>query len=106
MAKRKKARGSTESQIETRQSAHQNAKKVSKRAAAPKRAKKTRSPSKGSARTVERAQVRQPKQPPTPAIEDTIIDVIDEPVPGVLRVTEIEEIRVATTDSEQGDEEE
>ena len=28
-----------------------------------------------------------------PVIEDTIIDVIDEPVPGVVRVTEYETIR-------------
>ncbi len=30
------------------------------------------------------------------AVEDTIIDVIDEPVPGVIRVTEYESIRTAT----------
>ncbi len=28
-----------------------------------------------------------------PVIEDTIIDVVDEPVPGVVRVTEYETIR-------------
>jgi hypothetical protein len=28
-----------------------------------------------------------------PVIEDTIVDVIDEPVPGVVRVTEYETIR-------------
>jgi hypothetical protein len=31
-----------------------------------------------------------------PVIEDTIIDVIDEPVPGVVRVTEYETIRTTT----------
>jgi hypothetical protein len=31
-----------------------------------------------------------------PVIEDTIIDVIDEPVPGVVRVTEYETIRTIT----------
>jgi hypothetical protein len=31
-----------------------------------------------------------------PVIEDTIIDVIDEPVPGVVRVTEYEMIRTTT----------
>jgi hypothetical protein len=31
-----------------------------------------------------------------PVIEDTIIDVIDEPVPGVVRVTEYETIRTRT----------
>ena len=29
-------------------------------------------------------------------VEDTIIDVIDEPAPGVIRVTEYESIRTAT----------
>ncbi len=29
-------------------------------------------------------------------VEDTIIDVIDEPVPGVLRVTEYEMVRTLT----------
>ena len=31
-----------------------------------------------------------------PVIEDTIIDVIDEPVPGVVRVTEYETITTTT----------
>jgi hypothetical protein len=31
-----------------------------------------------------------------PVIEDTIIDVIDEPVPGVVRVREYETIRTTT----------
>lgn len=37
-----------------------------------------------------------PKKAPrrgVPVIEDTIVDVIDEPVPGVVRVTEYETIR-------------
>jgi hypothetical protein len=40
-----------------------------------------------------------PKRAPrrgAPVIEDTIIDVIDEPVPGVVRVTEYETIRTTT----------
>ena len=31
-----------------------------------------------------------------PVIEDTIIDVVDEPVPGVVRVTEYETVRMTT----------
>jgi hypothetical protein len=31
-----------------------------------------------------------------PVVEDTIIDVIDEPIPGVVRVTEYETIRTTT----------
>ena len=32
----------------------------------------------------------------TPIVEDTVIDVIDEPVPGVVRVTEYEAVRIST----------
>lgn len=32
----------------------------------------------------------------TPVVEGTIVDVVDEPVPGVLRVTEYETIRTTT----------
>ena len=35
---------------------------------------------------------------PAPIVEDTIVDVIDEPLPGVMRVTEIEEVSVALPD--------
>ncbi len=31
-----------------------------------------------------------------PVVENTIIDVIDEPVPGVVRVTEYESVRTTT----------
>jgi hypothetical protein len=31
-----------------------------------------------------------------PVVEDTIIDVIDEPAPGVIRVTEYESVRTMT----------
>jgi hypothetical protein len=37
-----------------------------------------------------------------PVIEDTIIDVVDEPVPGVVRVTEYETIRTSTTEDRGG----
>jgi ribosomal protein S25 len=46
------------------------------------------------------------KRPPTlaakmasrraPIVEDTIIDVVDKPVPGVVRVTEYETVRITT----------
>jgi hypothetical protein len=41
---------------------------------------------------------RQQSRRPAPIVEDTIVDVIDEPLPGVMRVTEIEEVRVAVPD--------
>ncbi len=37
-----------------------------------------------------------------PVIEDTIIDVVDEPVPGVVRVTEYETITTTTPKRDAG----
>jgi hypothetical protein len=36
-------------------------------------------------------------------VRDTIVDIVDEPLPGVVRVAEIEEVRVATPDEEDED---
>ncbi len=65
---------------------------------APKPAIKKKRPPTTAARKAPR---KAPRKPPrkvveVPAVEDTIIDVIDEPVPGVIRVTEYESIRTAT----------
>jgi hypothetical protein len=49
-------------------------------------------PSKAVAKMVPRKTLRQG----VPVVEDTIIDVIDEPIPGVVRVTEYETIRMTT----------
>ena len=57
---------------------------------APKPAVKKKRPPKTAARKAPRKVVE------VPVVEDTIIDVIDEPVPGVIRVTEYESIRTAT----------
>ena len=59
-------------------------KKVAKRAPLKKQ------PSKAAAKMAAR------KVPMAPIVEDTIIDVIDEPLPGVVRVTEYETIRTTT----------
>jgi sRNA-binding protein len=61
-------------------------KKTSKRATPKKR------PLKAAAKTAPRKASRQG----VPVIEDTIIDVVDEPVSGVVRVTEYETIRTTT----------
>ncbi len=48
-----------------------------------------------------------PKKAPrkgVPVIEDAIIDVVDEPVPGVFRVTEYETIRTTTPRPDGGPE--
>ncbi len=60
--------------------------KASKRTTSKKRAPKT------AAKIAPRKAQRQG----VPVIEDTIIDVVDEPVPGVVRVTEYETIRTTT----------
>jgi hypothetical protein len=61
-------------------------KKAGKRAPLKKRL------SKALAKTAPRKTLRQGAS----VVEDTIIDVIDEPIPGVVRVTEYETIRMAT----------
>ena len=59
---------------------------------APKPAVKKKRPPKTAARKAPRKAPRKVVVP----VEDTIIDVIDEPAPGVIRVTEYESIRTAT----------
>jgi hypothetical protein len=48
-----------------------------------------------------RIQARQPKHGATPVVEETVIDVIDEPLPGIVRLTEIEETEVTLPDTEE-----
>jgi hypothetical protein len=59
-----------------------------------KPAVKKKRPPKTAARKAPRKAPRRVVE--APVVEDTIIDVIDEPVPGVIRVTEYESIRTAT----------
>jgi hypothetical protein len=59
---------------------------------APKPAVKKKRPPKTAARKAPRKTPRQVVVP----VEDTIIDVIEEPVPGTVVVTEYESIRTAT----------
>lgn len=61
-------------------------KKAAKRATPKKRPRKT---------AAKMASRKAPKQK-MPVIEDTIIDVIDEPAPGLVRVTEYETITMTT----------
>lgn len=67
-------------------SAKSSRKKIAKRATTKKRPRKTSA--KKAPRKVGRQRV--------PVIEDTIIDVVDEPVPGVARVTEYETVSLTT----------
>ncbi len=59
---------------------------------ATKRATPKKQPRKTTAKMAPRKAIRQK----VPVVEDTIIDVIDEPVPGVVRVTEYETVRMTT----------
>ena len=105
MAKRKKSKAARKAKAKLGKARSKPHKKVAKRVAL-KRAKKTSEPSLPGVGKAKRVRARQQKQPPQPAVVDTIIDVIDEPAPGVLRVTEIEEVSVAVPDGEKDDEEE
>jgi hypothetical protein len=89
MAKAKK-RGATRKKAAKGKKAKPARKKAIKRAA-PK--KKSRKPA--AKVTAKKALKKAPKKAPRPRkpiVEDTIVDVIDEPVPGVIRVTEYEAI--------------
>jgi hypothetical protein len=76
-------------------------KKASKRGKArvkPARTKaaKRATPKKRPPKTVAKMAPRKAPRQGAPVVEDTIIDVVDEPMPGVVRVTEYETIRTTT----------
>ena len=48
-----------------------------------------------------RIQARQQKHGAAPVVEKTVIDVVDEPLPGLVRVTEIEETEVTVRDAKE-----
>jgi hypothetical protein len=78
-------------------------KKTVKRAVAKRTKKSAKKPTRRARRSAvsKRIQARQQKRGATPVVEETIIDVIDEPLPGVVRLTEIEEMEVSVPDSEE-----
>ena len=99
-SKRGKARAKPARKKAAKRKTSKQAKSKVRRAGsgAPKPAIKKKRPPTTAARKAPR---KAPRKPPrkvveVPAVEDTIIDVIDEPVPGVIRVTEYELIRTAT----------
>lgn len=81
-------------------------KRIATRKRAPKRGKASAKPArkkgaKGAARkrpskTAAKMAPRKAPRQGVPVIEDTIVDVVDEPFPGVVRVTEYETIRTVT----------
>ena len=80
--------------IATRKRAPKRAKASAKpaRKKPAKRATRKKRPPKTAAKMAPRKAPRQG----VPVIEDTIVDVVDEPFPGVVRVTEYETIRTVT----------
>ena len=94
-SKRGKARAKPARKKAAKRKTSKQAKSKVRRAGsgAPKPAVKKKRPPKTAARKSPRKAPRQVVVP----VEDTIIDVIDEPAPGVIRVTEYESIRTATS---------
>jgi hypothetical protein len=60
-------------------------------------------PKRAAVKKAARKKVQRMKQP-TPAIETSVVDVIEEPVPGVITVTEFEETEIAIPDRDQPEE--
>lgn len=54
-------------------------------------------------RASRRPQALRRSQGTAPVLQDTIVDIVDESLPGIVRVTEIEEVGVAMPDEEDGD---
>jgi hypothetical protein len=80
---------------------HMKARKKSVKRAVGKKSKETpkKVAAKASGKRVTRSKrVTRPRQERTAAVETTVIDVVDEPIPGVVRVTEVEERRVDLPD--------
>ena len=97
MASRKK-RTTTKSK---RGKARATTRKKTVKRVAPKETKRTlRKPVKKTRRggLSKTPRARQQKPGAAPLVEQTVIDVVDEPVPGVVRITEIEEVGVAVPD--------
>jgi hypothetical protein len=102
MAKRKKRAGARKTKARRTKPRAKARKLVGKRAA-PKKTKKAakKLPAKRRLRSKERIHAHERTQLRTPVVQDTIIDVVDEPVPGVVRVTEIEDVSVVMPESEE-----
>ena len=77
-----------------------NCRKASTKSARKKSGKRA-TPKKRRPKTVAKVAPRKARRQSMPVIQGTIIDVIDQPVPGVVRVREYETIR--TTTSKPGD---
>ena len=71
---------------------------------ARKKPTKRATPKKRPPKAMAKKALRKTPRQEVPVVEDTIIDVIDEPIPGVVRVTEYETIRTTTPKRNAGPE--
>ena len=94
MRKKSSKRGKASTKRTAKRTTPKKAKSKVRRAGsgAPKPTVKNKRPSKTAAKKTPRSTPRQAVVP----VEDTIIDVIEEPVPGVVVVTEYESVRTAS----------
>ena len=78
------------------------ASKVAKRSAKNKTKVLTSKGTRG--RAAQKARSRKRKQVPAPApqVETTIVDIVEERIPGMVTVTEIESVRVMVPDADTG----
>jgi len=92
MAKRKKAsKAKKRAKLRKGNSAKRGkARKAAKAAKATKRTLARAKPKRGSMKKV----ARKVKQPVTPVVETVAVEVIEQPAPGVITVTEVEETEV------------
>jgi hypothetical protein len=92
MAKRKKG-SKVHKRAKLRSSAKRgNARRASRAAKATKRTVARAKPKRAAAKKV----ARKVKRPVTPVVETVAVEVIEQPAPGVITVTEVEETRKAS----------
>jgi sRNA-binding protein len=92
------SQGTAMAKARKRRATRKKASKRGKASARParKKASKRATPKKRVPKTAAKMAPRRAPRQSVPVIEDTIIDVVDEPIPGVVRVTEYETIRTTT----------
>ena len=109
MAKQKRRTGGTRSKsgkrkAPTKKQTRANVSKRAKRSANSAK-KRTKTQAKKAARgnATRKARPRKQTQPsaPAPQVETEILDIVEEPVPGILTVTEIESVRVTVPDTDE-----
>jgi hypothetical protein len=101
MASRKKRMAAKSKRSKMRSKPH---KKTVARAASPKKkgATKKRPIKRGARQSVSPRPKSKPRRR-APVVKDTIVDIVDEPMPGVVRVTEIEEVSVASPEEDNAE---